>query len=341
MKVSVIIPVYNGRDRLGRCLESIFSGLPSGELEVIAVDDGSTDGTAEWLDQEAAREPRLRVFHQKNSGSGPARNLGIANATGELLYFPDADDELLPGGLELFCAAFEDESVDIAVSSYINCDETGKRTSAAASESFTLSGDELRRSFHKMLMPEPGREWLRLLIGAPWNKMFRAKTVREYGIEYPPLRRNQDEVFNMRCMDRARAIRYIEGETYLYYTNSMTVAWRKFPFDYDKIALALLDFRVDISSRWEAEDRQAVLDYFAREFKNAAFFAILCAVNPSREKTAGERIKKIADIRREYLSQFKPGGRLSSCKPYPGMKLVPPIARYFRAKQQAARLAKG
>ncbi|MDP9397740.1 MAG: glycosyltransferase [Actinomycetota bacterium] len=100
--VSVVIPVYNtGPYYLAPCLDSVLAqDLPPDELEVVAVDDGSTDGSGELLDTYAARHPKLRVLHQENSGwPGRPRNVGVAESRGTFVYFVDADDYLAPQAL--------------------------------------------------------------------------------------------------------------------------------------------------------------------------------------------------------------------------------------------------
>lgn len=95
-KISVIIPVYNTAARLPACLDSVLS-QSHGDLEVILIDDGSTDGSGAVCDQYAAGDGRIRVIHQPNTGAAGARNAGLQAATGEFLSFVDSDDVLEPG----------------------------------------------------------------------------------------------------------------------------------------------------------------------------------------------------------------------------------------------------
>jgi poly(ribitol-phosphate) beta-N-acetylglucosaminyltransferase len=99
--VSVVIPVYNTRPYLADCLDSVLAqDLGSHGLEVIAVDDGSTDGSAELLDRYAEGHANLRVIHQENSGwPGRPRNVGRAASRGEYVFFVDSDDCLAPDAL--------------------------------------------------------------------------------------------------------------------------------------------------------------------------------------------------------------------------------------------------
>lgn len=93
--ISVIVPVYNGIQFLEKCIDSICKQTYQ-KLEIIAVDDGSTDGSGELLDRLALKEPRIHVIHQENGGLSAARNSGIKAAAGEYFGFVDCDDYLEP-----------------------------------------------------------------------------------------------------------------------------------------------------------------------------------------------------------------------------------------------------
>lgn len=100
LKVSVVIPVYNVMPYLERCVQSVVRQTYQ-NLEIILVDDGSTDGSGKLCDKIAGTDQRIRVIHQKNQGLSGARNTGIRQATGEYIVFLDSDDEwLLSDGLE-------------------------------------------------------------------------------------------------------------------------------------------------------------------------------------------------------------------------------------------------
>ena len=101
MKVSVVIPVYNVRLYLERCVQSVLRQTYK-DLEIILVDDGSKDDSGKLCDQLALSDQRIRVIHQENQGLSGARNTGIRQATGEYIIFLDSDDEwLLDNGLEV------------------------------------------------------------------------------------------------------------------------------------------------------------------------------------------------------------------------------------------------
>lgn len=100
-RFSIIIPVYNIAPYLHECFDSILTQTFT-DWEAICVDDGSTDGGGDILDEYAAKDPRFRVFHQPNAGVSAARNLGLDVATGDWIYFVDGDDALATDVLEVY-----------------------------------------------------------------------------------------------------------------------------------------------------------------------------------------------------------------------------------------------
>ena len=111
IKLSVIVPVYNTARWLRSCLDSICTQSYK-NLEILCVNDGSTDNSAEILKEYADNDPRIKVFTQENSGLSAARNTGLKHATGEWVTGVDSDDTLCPGIYEQ-CIAHCSESVDM------------------------------------------------------------------------------------------------------------------------------------------------------------------------------------------------------------------------------------
>lgn len=111
--ISVIIPVYNIKEYLPRCVASVCSQTYK-NLEIILVDDGSTDGTGELCDELAKKDERIHVYHKENGGSSSARNLGIEKAQGEYLGFVDSDDYVSEDMYERLYRAIQVHNVPIA-----------------------------------------------------------------------------------------------------------------------------------------------------------------------------------------------------------------------------------
>jgi len=117
MEISIIIPVYNKSEYLDKCFESIFR-QDFESFEVVAVDDGSTDGSGPLCDRWAAKEPRLHVLHTENQGVTAARRRGWEECRGRYVMFIDADDEFLPGGLRTMHDAIERSGADEVIAPF-------------------------------------------------------------------------------------------------------------------------------------------------------------------------------------------------------------------------------
>ena len=110
-KVSVIIPVYNVEAYLRKCLDSVVNQTLK-DIEIICVDDGSTDGSAAILEEYAAKDVRIKIIKQENAGVNVARKEGLKLATGEWITFCDADDWIEPDAIEKMVAAAQREDAD-------------------------------------------------------------------------------------------------------------------------------------------------------------------------------------------------------------------------------------
>lgn len=116
-KISVIIAIYNVAPYLRQCLDSIVNQTYH-NLEILCVDDGSTDESGSICDEYAARDERIRVIHQKNGGSAAARNAGLDACTGDLISIVDGDDWLELTMYQTLMELYSDPSVDIAAGGY-------------------------------------------------------------------------------------------------------------------------------------------------------------------------------------------------------------------------------
>lgn len=125
IKVSVIIPVYNLQKFIGGCLQQVLAQSLQ-EIEIVCVDDGSTDDSADIIVQTAQRDSRVKLIRQENAGPGPARNVGIATATGEFVAFLDADDRYSSDDyLRVLYEGAVDNGVDVSGACFYN-DHAGR-----------------------------------------------------------------------------------------------------------------------------------------------------------------------------------------------------------------------
>ncbi|MET9021470.1 glycosyltransferase family 2 protein [Actinopolymorpha sp. NPDC004070] len=175
VKVSVVVPVFNGGEHLDECAESVLAQtMPRGDYEVVFVDDGSTDETPPLLDALAGREQAARVVHHPRSGGpGGPRNAGVEQAQGEYVYFLDQDDRLAPRALERMYDMATRCGSDIVVGKVVGHGRgVARNTFAASRDRADILTDHLlgfltphklfRRSFllrHDLRLPE-GPAWL-------------------------------------------------------------------------------------------------------------------------------------------------------------------------------------
>ena len=117
-KVSIIIPVYNTKKYLEQCVFSIVEQTYQ-NIEILLVDDGSTDGTSDLCDEIAKKDSRVRVIHKTNGGAATARNLGIDEATGEYVMFVDSDDWLDTDAVENLVEHADKNNTDVIRFSYV------------------------------------------------------------------------------------------------------------------------------------------------------------------------------------------------------------------------------
>lgn len=172
--VSVVVPVYNVEAYLEKCVRSILSQTYP-DLEVILVDDGSTDPSGALCEDLARTDPRVRVIHQENQGLGGARNTGIEAARGEWLLFVDSDDWLEPDLLARELEAARRTGADLVVPAFRTVDEAGRE--------LAVLREDLPKDVGLALEEHP-----RLLLMAPcaWGKLYRARLFLESGVRYPP-----------------------------------------------------------------------------------------------------------------------------------------------------------
>lgn len=126
VKISVVVPIYNSIDCLEKCVKSICAQTYA-NLEILLIDDGSTDGTDKLCEKLAAQDSRIRTYHKKNGGASSARNVGIRLASGEYLGFVDSDDYIEPDMYELMAESVRERDISIVQISRDEVDEKGMR----------------------------------------------------------------------------------------------------------------------------------------------------------------------------------------------------------------------
>lgn len=221
--ISVIVACYNIEKYLGRCVDSVLRQTWQ-KLELILVDDGSTDATGRLCDEYAQRDARVRVLHRENGGQGAARNQGIAAATGNFIGFVDGDDYIEPQMYEVLMSVLMQSGTDVAICSYLeeSVDAAGgfpgAATVAPAQKQEVPGGsllccrvNVLDRSELLTCLVEESE--LCPIRNAVWNKLYRRELFQGLSMA---AHRYEDILFTTQIMAAAQSGCFVDTELYHY-----------------------------------------------------------------------------------------------------------------------------
>ena len=225
-RISVVLPVSGVEEYLVGCLDSVL-GQPVAGVEVIAVDDASPDRCGEILDARAREDTRLRVIHLTESvGPGPARNLGLAQATGEYVWFVDPDDLLTTGSMEAVGQALARTRADVLLIDYRSLHASGRteRSPGGSLRSGPAVANGHPRDGHEPGNHLPGdhttvtlAQWPDLInrTMTSWSKVIRRDFLRDLGVPFPP-GIHEDVPVSCAVLLSARRIAVLDRVCYLY-----------------------------------------------------------------------------------------------------------------------------
>ncbi len=210
VKVSVIIPVFNMAEWIGNAIEKVESQTLK-ELEIICIDDGSTDNTLDVLQGYMEQYPNIRVVHQENRGSGPARNNGIKHAVGEYVAFLDADDYYYTNDVleYLYYKAIQNKAMICRGSSCDNRDGVINYKGLRPERVFIKEGFIDRSEF-------PG------VVGM-WAGIYSRQFLIENEVWFPDFLRGQDGVFSVKAIAKAGKVYCVPKTVYVYRKEHKTV----------------------------------------------------------------------------------------------------------------------
>lgn len=204
IKISVIIPIYNAEKYLNKCLDSIISQTYQ-NLEIIAVDDGSTDNSGLICDQYVQKDKRIRVIHKKQGGVCEARNAGLDVATGDCITFVDNDDFILPDMYSTLVCNMQKFNASISMCSYVlyyGGEEEAEKGEGLVRE---LTNLEALHIFHS-------RDRIDMIV--PWNKLYKRELFE--GIRYPVGRTFDDEFITYKLLWKASKICFTDQKFYYF-----------------------------------------------------------------------------------------------------------------------------
>lgn len=201
---SVIVPIYNTAEYIEVCIRSLLDQKQS-DFEIIAIDDGSTDNSAELLERLAAGDKRLRIYRQENAGQGMARNFGLSKARGRFVAFVDSDDVVAPDFFSRIAQKLSDPELDVVSFGILFRNPAGRTVATrSTATTFTSSGDTI---FLDAMLD-------RNFMSVVWNKIYRRSLLVENEITFPKLRAYEDSVFSRSVAHHARKVLYMKDILY-------------------------------------------------------------------------------------------------------------------------------
>lgn len=221
--VSIIVPAFNAGKTIARCVASL-AGQTMPPMEILVVDDGSTDATPAVLARLQSRHPTLHVLRQANAGVDAARYAGMNAARGDYLMFVDADDLLFPDALEAMVQVARRDGSEIVVGDYVRyLDRFGifHRKDGAIARNRTIEHEEWMDSWYPGFF---GRDAHGLFYN--YGKMCMKLYHREFLLAHRPapskLRYAEDQLFNLQLFPKARRISLLAQEIYIYTFGGVT-----------------------------------------------------------------------------------------------------------------------
>lgn len=196
--ISVIVPIYNVYNQLVDCLDSI-RGQSLENFECILIDDGSTDGSSELLDEYVKIDHRFQIIHQENSGVGAARNKGLLNAQGTFITFIDSDDQVMPKYLENMLHAIDQK--DILITGFTMCRLENREKIGS------IAGDPSTENMARAMKEG--------LLNSCWGKLYRREVI--WGLRFSEeIFWGEDTAYLMSCLCRTDKVIFCPFHDYLY-----------------------------------------------------------------------------------------------------------------------------
>jgi len=204
-KVSVIIPVYNTGEYLNQCLDSLLNQTLQ-NIEIICVDDGSTDNSLEILRRYCEKDRRMNIISVENKGAGAARNIGLEKATGEYLSFLDADDFFEKNMLESLYNSCIETGADIAICNSDRYDNEAKRYFCGSS--IKLANLPKNKTIYS---PRDIKQNIfKTFVGWAWDKLFKRSFISEFKLRFQEQRTTNDLYFVYSALIHAKSIIVID-----------------------------------------------------------------------------------------------------------------------------------
>lgn len=277
--ISIIVPVYNVEAYLERCLDSLV-GQTYSNIEIILVDDGSTDHCPEICDIWERKDPRIKVIHKENGGLSDARNAGLKMATGEYIAFVDSDDWLDLEYCDVMIKTMFENDADIVECGTYLVDESGEKISQRRASNPQLILD--REEALERLLTEDG------VYQTVWNKLYKRIVIQDIWFEVGKY--HEDEFWTYKVFDRMNKMIVIHNPQYYYLQRDSSIMGEKY-------SIKRLDGLEARAERANFLDKYKKLGNLAKvQLWYALLYHyqnIICYLNGIEKKEAMDKIKYI------------------------------------------------
>lgn len=193
--ISIIVPVYNVEKYLEKCVKTLMEQSYK-NIEIILVDDGSTDSSGKLVDRLANNDARITVVHKKNAGLGMARNTGLDYATGKYVAFIDSDDYTDVNMVQKLHNALEEYNSDTSYCGYTMAYDSGELVSVPAYYNRQVFYDEeiIDKVLLEMVASKPEAKKDAILSMSVWHALYSMEIIRDNNIRFP-----SEREFSIRC----------------------------------------------------------------------------------------------------------------------------------------------
>lgn len=227
--ITVIIPVYNVEPYIRRCLDSVISQTYT-DLEILLVDDGSTDLSGTICDEYAISDERIKVIHKENGGLSDARNVAIEQMKGTYVTFIDSDDWVSPRYVELMYLALRESGSNLVICDHIRGNDVHYRFDERIPLDHSDSSRRLQLLECLHAVTYTSEEALHRWHGEykdietfAWGKLYQSRLFLESGIRYPKGYYYEDTIVTHRLYAQAGTVTYIGPKLYYYYQRSGSI----------------------------------------------------------------------------------------------------------------------
>lgn len=276
--VSVIVPVYNAETYLVECVESILNQTLK-EIEIIFINDGSTDNSPAILSEYAKKDNRITIINQSNIGAGLSRNKGITIAKGKYLSFLDADDFFKLDMLEKAYAKAEQTTSDITVFRCNSFDQTSKNIVPMYYTilEFLLPKKEV------FAFGDIEKDMFKAFVGWAWDKLFLTEFVKSNNLQFQDLRTSNDMYFVYVALLLAEKVTVLNENLVFHRENTTTSLSQTREISYDNFYLALKKLKLFLIEN-------NIYDRYRIDFINYALNLSLWHLSTLKDKTVQEQL---------------------------------------------------